>query len=164
MKFESSLNNVYCNKICNNSSYDISYDALFGSNINLSNNYWCTTDSAIITSRIYDGFDDIDLGLVCFMPLDTIDCYLTAGIATNEVEPFTFSLYPNPAHEYITIQLNQNTSSAGIKIYSLLGRIETSVMLIYPRSTIDIKNLSPGVYIIEFSTEKGRERKKFVKQ
>jgi hypothetical protein len=69
--------NIYCNKICNNSSYNIVYNKLSGSNINAENNYWCTTDSATIRSKIYDGYNNIALGLVIFTPIDTLSCYLT---------------------------------------------------------------------------------------
>ncbi|MFA5782271.1 MAG: right-handed parallel beta-helix repeat-containing protein [Bacteroidales bacterium] len=70
--------NIFCNKICNNITYDLYYNTT--SNTSIPNNYWCTTDSSIIASGIYDGYDNISLGLVNFMPLDTLQCYLATGI------------------------------------------------------------------------------------
>jgi len=67
----------YCNKICNNSNYDVYYGVSFGFNLSMPYNYWCTSDSATIASHIYDGYDNIDLALVNFMPIDTSQCYLT---------------------------------------------------------------------------------------
>jgi hypothetical protein len=49
----------------------------FGGDIIIENNYWCATDSATISSHIYDGYDNLNLGLVHFMPIDTTQCYLT---------------------------------------------------------------------------------------
>ncbi len=43
----------------------------------IAHNYWGTTDSTIIASHIYDGYDNINLGLLTFIPLDTTNCYLT---------------------------------------------------------------------------------------
>ena len=80
---------IFCNKICNNSTHDLYYNVVSGSNANYSNNYWCSTDSTTIASHIYDGYDNISLGLVSFMPIDTLGCYLTgcnlqlATTATN---------------------------------------------------------------------------------
>ena len=111
--------NIYCNKICNNTSYNI-YDSIAGgNNISIPHNYWCTTDSATIRSTIYDGYDNINLGLVHFMPLDTSNCYLNGcvlavtatvtnatcntchnGSATAQVAngfpPYTYTWYSSP--------------------------------------------------------------------
>jgi hypothetical protein len=68
-------NNVYCNRVCNNASYDLILTNSLS--VNMPNNYWCTPDSISTTTRIYDGYDNISLGLVNFMPLDVNNCYLT---------------------------------------------------------------------------------------
>ncbi|HYV91527.1 MAG TPA: T9SS type A sorting domain-containing protein [Chitinophagales bacterium] len=77
IKLGASYDHIYCNKICNNTTLDLQYSVNFGGNINMPNNYWCTTDSTVIASHIYDGYDNINLGLVNFMPMDTSQCYLT---------------------------------------------------------------------------------------
>jgi hypothetical protein len=53
---------IYCNRICNNTPYDF-YN---NSNIHVSipHNYWCTSDSAATRAVIYDGYHNINLGLV----------------------------------------------------------------------------------------------------
>lgn len=93
---------IYCNRICNNSAYDLEY---FGTNnIMLPNNYWCTTDSASTETVIYDGYDDISYGLVSFMPIDTLQCYLTTGInfpIGSNIN--SFEIYPNPFSTEATI-------------------------------------------------------------
>ncbi len=67
---------IQCNKICNNITYDLKYGSTLNSNI-IIHNYWGTTDSAIIASHIWDGYDSVALGLLTFMPIDTQNCYLT---------------------------------------------------------------------------------------
>jgi PKD repeat protein len=82
-------------------------------------NYWCTTDSAIISSHIYDGYDNVSLGLLTFIPIDTSQCYLNGcallvtatvtnatcdtchnGSATGHVvngfPPYTWTWYTSP--------------------------------------------------------------------
>ncbi len=71
-----SSSQLTCNKICNNSSYD--FYRVSSLPCNISDNYWCTTDSATIAAKIYDAYDNINLGIVTFMPLDTSQCYLGA--------------------------------------------------------------------------------------
>lgn len=71
-------NNCYiqCNKFCNDTSYDLYYTSTANSN-SIINNYWCTTDSATIESHIFDGYDNISYGLLTFIPIDNLNCYLT---------------------------------------------------------------------------------------
>jgi hypothetical protein len=74
INFKNSIDNFYCNRICNNSSYALKYTG--ANNISFSNNYWCTADSVSTASVIFDGHDTIGAGYVHFLPLDTINCYL----------------------------------------------------------------------------------------
>ncbi len=52
--FGTEMINCFCNKICGSSTYDVKYTVLHGSNASLQNNYWCTNDSSMIASHIYD--------------------------------------------------------------------------------------------------------------
>jgi hypothetical protein len=75
IKILHTLDNIYCNKFCNNASYDFQYARNTNTNCVI-NNYWCTLDSDTIAMHIYDGYDDISLGLVIFEPIDSNQCYL----------------------------------------------------------------------------------------
>ena len=109
---------IYCNKICNNTSYNIKYTYSINSDV-IKDNFWCTTDSALIASSIYDGYDNLTLGLLDFMPLDTVQCYLTgcnlgvsanitnascdtchdgsaSAIVANSFPPLTYTWYTSP--------------------------------------------------------------------
>ena len=60
------------NTICNNALFNINYT--WPNNANLAYNCWCTTDSASIRSKIYDGYSPgSSSGLVNFMPL-SVSC------------------------------------------------------------------------------------------
>ncbi len=82
IKLGSVNNNLYCNKICNNVIYDLEYTST--SNVNISNNYWCTLDSASIQSLIFDGNDSSGIGLVTYMPFDTVNCYYCSNLILTE--------------------------------------------------------------------------------
>ncbi len=75
IRLKNSNKNISCNRICGNTGWDIYCKNSFSSNLNLSNNYWCTSDSALISSKIYDGYDNLNLSLVNFLPVDPIGCY-----------------------------------------------------------------------------------------
>ncbi|MGZ4158972.1 MAG: right-handed parallel beta-helix repeat-containing protein, partial [Bacteroidia bacterium] len=102
MRLNTSNSVIHCNKICNNYNYDIKYSA--SANIDISNNFWCASDSSSISTSIYDGYDNISYGLVNFMPLDTTSCYLATGIHEAE-SSFSFGLFPNPATDHLTLEL-----------------------------------------------------------
>jgi len=62
-----------------------------------------------------------------------------------------FSLYPNPAQDYLTIFVSEsNSSDSKAEIYDLTGRrIKSQSML---NNIIDIRDLQPGLYTIHFSS------------
>ena len=55
------------NMFCNNLVYNVKNTGQY-SGADLTLNCWCSSDSAYIESTIYDGKDDISVGLVYFMP------------------------------------------------------------------------------------------------
>ena len=86
----------------------------------------------------------------------------TTGLKTTEdnllVDSFTFSLYPNPAHQRVNLQISSsNQTDALITIYSVTGRqiqqesIEVSEGM--NQRELNISALQTGIYIIQLSTE-----------
>ena len=151
---------IYCNKICNNSSYGLSYTG--SANISLPNNYWCTPDSASTEAVIYDGYDNVNYGLVSFMPLDTQNCYLTFGI--NECmnsSKINIQLYPNPTTDNITIE---TPSLSTIEISNIQGQLIKTLATSGTKTNIDVSALPCGVYVVQVKTEKGVAVKKFIKE
>lgn len=76
----------------------------------------------------------------------------------------TINIYPNPAQQYITIQLQTN-KQAQVRILNIQGQEITSVL--QPQGedkiTLPVNNLPQGFYIIEIQTAEGRAIKKFSK-
>ncbi|HLG33622.1 MAG TPA: T9SS type A sorting domain-containing protein [Bacteroidia bacterium] len=153
---------IYCNKICNNTSFDLQLNSNI--NVNASNNYWCTPDSISTTARIYDGYDNISLGLVNFMPLDTSMCYLglPTGIEVTKNKKL-FSIYPNPVSDYLTV-INEASTGAQISISNILGEKELSSIITSGKSGINVSTLPKGIHFIEVVAGNNISRQKFIKQ
>ena len=147
--------------MCNNISYDLDYEVP-GANTNIPNNYWCTTNSAIIESHIYDGYDNINLGLVLFMPVDTTACNITTGITENiNPKKFNVEVYPNPATDNLIIEIPLQST---IKISNIQGQLLKTFTTTSTKTNIDVSEFPSGVYIVELKSENGIAVKKFVKE
>lgn len=156
---------VHCNRICNNSTYDLQMtDA---NPLHAANNYWCTADSISTEAVIYDGHDNISLGLVSFMPLDT-SC--APGIATyiNETEQknISFSIFPNPATSELVVRSQAFGDKGELAIFNLIGEKTLSQQLMANSQpfVIDVSTLSSGIYIIQIATHNRISRQKFIRQ
>ncbi len=95
-----------------------------------------------------------DLGVVSY----TIDF---AQLSTPEISLSDnfFSIYPNPANDHISIQLN-NESLSNASIYSVTGQqvMETT------DNNINVSSLQSGVYFVTITTISGKTAKqKFIK-
>ena len=155
--------NIYCNKICNNTTYGLQMSS--SSNVNVSNNYWCTNDSSLIEAAIYDGYDNVTLGLVIFIPVDLAEC---SGIPTKipnyKDRSLPFSIFPNPATDNLTIELPTNNSKTEIKIFNVLGALAYSSTVTKQKTDIDVSTLSNGIYIVQITAGNKIERQKFIRQ
>ena len=70
-------------------------------------------------------------------------------------------MFPNPATDYLTIVTPQKTT---VEILNINGQIIKTIFTTNKQTTIDVRNLSSGVYIIKVRTEKGVAVKKFIKE
>ncbi len=152
----------FCNKICNNISYSVQMNT--SANFNISDNYWCTTDSATIAAAIYDAYDNVIYGLVTFMPIDTSQCYIVTGVSTLDDHTLSFTIFPNPAADYLTVALSAMSSLSEIKIFSMLGELVYTAGNTSEKTTIDISTLVSGAYIVQVGTQDGISRQKLIRQ
>lgn len=78
----------------------------------------------------------------------------TSAIGTNvqEVEESSISLYPNPAVGQVKIKSVSPIRS--VRVLSIDGRVLRVIQL--KRNTVDISNLQPGLYLLEFLTPSGK--------
>jgi hypothetical protein len=79
-------------------------------------------------------------------------------LSVNENELFSLSIYPNPAKNQFTIQLDNSTQLEKVSIYNTLGQ----VVLTSEEHIINTSKLSSGSYIVEITTNKGKSSKKLI--
>lgn len=143
--------NLICNKICNNISYGLQNGS---GTCDAAHNYWCTSDSTLIASAIYDGYDNINLGLVNFFPLDTA---CAPGITTS-VDQITnnnlpYLIFPNPTAGNLSVELSSIGYKAEIRIFNSIGDLEFSSVIPNQKYFLDISSLISGIYIVELISE-----------
>lgn len=96
-------------------------------------------------------------GTVVFMnyPLSTTDFYRDA-----------FILYPNPVNDVLVLHSQTEIGNATIKVFNIEGRLlSTQNARFENQVSIDVSNLSGGIYFLKVEDESGnRAIKKFLKQ
>jgi hypothetical protein len=158
LHIEGIFDKVYCNRICNNGFYNLSYNG--NPNISFVGNYWCSNDSATIRSHIYDGYTNINIGLVYITPFDTAGCYSNVGVLYYEPESNSVNIFPNPSSDYLSFTSPFNGE---VRIFNLLGELEVKLKLQNGEASINISKLTDSVYILEMSDGNKISRRKFTK-
>ncbi|MBL4648531.1 MAG: T9SS type A sorting domain-containing protein [Aureispira sp.] len=116
------------------------------------------------------------IGDSCYCPL-LLDTPSTASVfMTNIVCPigntsvtdlntesdFLYQLYPNPCTESINLEVENTNHQTSYEIISLTGVKVSSGTLSHQITSIDIKNLPSGIYIMNVVRLQVSERRKFV--
>lgn len=84
---------------------------------------------------------------------------ITLGINDYSITN-SIKIYPNPASDKLTIDLSSELMFENIKLYNIFGQ----QLLQSDKLTIDISDLSTGLYFLEIVTNKGKGVKKFIKK
>jgi uncharacterized delta-60 repeat protein len=125
------------------------YAANSGSSINSLSSILIMSDSSIITAGFsYNGIDDD------FLVSKALIDY-TSGIKNVE-KKFTLSVFPNPAHEYISISFLSMIDEPGmISIFSARGTLIQNNKFGFLTSpvTVGLPELTPGIYYVLIKTQ-----------
>ncbi|WP_299277213.1 T9SS type A sorting domain-containing protein [uncultured Psychroserpens sp.] len=85
---------------------------------------------------------------------------LSALLSVNDLIQSQISMFPNPAKEEVTIELNDATTLNTVNIYNSLGKLIRTVNNLI----IDTSKLASGLYYVEIKTNLGKATKKLVIQ
>lgn len=77
----------------------------------------------------------------------------------NDITQEIIALYPNPTNGMVNIE---NAEGFQVEIYNLLGKVILRKANISQQETIDLSNLTSGVYYVKLQNEKTTEIKKVV--
>jgi len=80
----------------------------------------------------------------------TIVVTSTAGIATNAIEGL--SVYPNPANEFVTVQLPGATQATG-SVFNTTGSLVKTIDSFTAKTEVSVGDFTPGVYFLHIQSE-----------
>ena len=86
------------------------------------------------------------------------------NLSINDYENGEFGLYPNPTSNSITITSNSNIEQ--ISVLDINGRVINMITINEqkPQYSIDVENLTSGVYFLQLQSSTSNKTLKFVKQ
>jgi hypothetical protein len=91
--------------------------------------------------------------------------YSNVMLSDERFDTVDFSFYPNPAEDYIAINLNNTVANnTSIVIYDKLGVLCKTATLLSDETRIDVRDLSSGIYFLKIKTSKGTTIKKLIKK
>ncbi|KOS05203.1 hypothetical protein AM493_03495 [Flavobacterium akiainvivens] len=95
--------------------------------------------------------------------IDNVSLY-SGTLSTKSVQALTFSIYPNPAVDVITISNADSALVNGIQVADVNGRIVKSAKYDgIATAQLSLADLNSGVYMVTVTSEKGAVTKKIVK-
>ncbi len=115
-----------------------------------------TTEYTVtVFSSLIDDFDE-----------DTVTVFVNnncndGGVVEDPIDgtalEFEFSVYPNPATEYVDIKLSGSDQLTGVYLYDLTGklifqkRVENESLSVSSTTRIDVSSLRPGIYLVKLA-------------
>jgi parallel beta-helix repeat protein len=124
--------------------------------IDYGDNFFLSTDSLVIQNMIYDYYDNVgDLFICDPYPLSSACAYNNFATETYENDHF-FTTFPNPAQDYINIQLAQGFENVTYKMEMInnLGQVVYSGLFDNGFLHLNVSNYSKGLYHLRLSDDK----------
>lgn len=94
---------------------------------------------------------------------DTSECIMVIVGSVNDPNFENVQVYPNPANDILSVELNENVSNASYSIYSIDGSLVTQASF-RNNKQIDLIGIEPGVYTIQIVSDDKTYMSRFVKQ
>ncbi|UOK42456.1 MULTISPECIES: T9SS type A sorting domain-containing protein [Flavobacterium] len=85
-----------------------------------------------------------------------------SNLAIDGFDLERFKVYPNPAHDFVKIELQDAVFEADILIYDVQGRKVKEVKVTLENNKVDVTGLNCGSYLMKIKTEKGEGTKTLV--
>ncbi len=99
---------------------------------------------------------------------DIVSAYQTPPIIfplnIAEVEQSDIKVYPNPATDYLTIDINSSSAVGQLYIHDVTGRQVIVSQINAPQSKLDVSTLMPGMYYLKCSIGNTIINSVFIKQ
>jgi hypothetical protein len=89
--------------------------------------------------------------------------FTSVGIKTVHSKSL-LSVYPNPVNEFINVDLSSFPGAVSVMIYNSAGQIELQDKLENHKNTIDVRNLCPGLHLIQIVNGNKIRHSRFIVQ
>lgn len=95
---------------------------------------------------------------------NTIDNLLVGIQEIKEAKNNFATIYPNPANDFLQVQIDANTSSSTLlRIFDITGKTIRETTIIQSNSQVPVSDLKPGIYFIELiNTNSERQINKLI--
>lgn len=81
---------------------------------------------------------------------------VTVVTAVESLDAAEVSVFPNPANDVLNLNwLNGNNGNVGYNVFNATGQLVSQGTLNLPMATVDVADLTPGLYTLNIETEKG---------
>jgi hypothetical protein len=114
--------------------------------------------------------DDVQIFTCAYSDSEIAQLYhdQTVGVSVP-VSTATFTILKNPVKDFLQIQMPEELSvDRSFRIYDLIGKVVITDVINMDRNsstvTLNVKNLSPGIYLLQLNSDKGSITRKFVKE
>ena len=74
-------------------------------------------------------------------------------LGVNKAQLLNFSMYPNPSEEQVNLQLPSGTNKADVCVYNYLGKSLIQKSINSQNTTLDVGNLSTGIYFVRIQSD-----------
>ena len=102
---------------------------------------------------------------IYMLQVDDFSITTTGTMSVNDVLSSKFSVYPNPASNFLNITSGDALQLNSVKITDINGRVVLENTLGSTDSAqINIANLATGVYVVSINSNEGIATKKFIKK
>jgi len=93
-----------------------------------------------------------------------LDLARTIALSFEEDEVKDYSLYPNPVHSELNLRIPQSTNLVEFSIYNQLGQNVFSGLTEDGFQTLNVSELSTGIYLLKLVSSSNSKTFKFIKQ
>lgn len=89
--------------------------------------------------------------------------YHVGGVlGINKAQLLNFSMFPNPSNGQVTLQLPSDANQAQVNIFDYLGKTLLQKSINSSNNTLDVSNLTTGIYFVRIQTDTKVGTKKLI--
>ena len=122
---------------------------------------WQTSSTAVV---LYKGIYTLKMKVVkSGFNLNWFEFKFNSSLSTDVFEKENVSIFPNPVSDNFQISIQNQGTVKNVKIFDISGRLVKEINPIESKEVYNMSNIDSGTYFLVLETNKGRFRKKIIK-